>query len=307
MEGAGWGTPLVIHGLCIVKNEADVIAQTLRAASRWCDHIYVFDNGSDDGTWQIVLDLARELPAVVPFKTDSKPFTDSLRDEILCHYRSRARSGDWWAIIDADEFMIDDPRAFLARVPQRFRAVWPQLYAYLFTDIDADCCRRDPRRFAPEVPLEERLHHYVLGEYSELRFFRHNPALKEIPVDIRPIYPDRIRLRHYGYRSPDQISIRLKTRREPMARGEFVHEKRSNWFPGGEAAAGPATAADLPRGWEERIVDHHECLIDRGLDSLMPPLPWTPPEAMARHGHSGLVGGGLRSVIGRILHFAEMA
>jgi glycosyltransferase involved in cell wall biosynthesis len=216
---------VAIHGLCIVKNEADVIAQTMRAASRWCDYIYVFDNGSHDRTWEIVLELAQELPAVVPFKQDAKPFTDCLRGEILRHYRSRARIGDWWAVVDADEFCIDDPRAFLAQVPDRYQAVWPQRYSYVFTDIDAYCYQQAPGSYGPEIPLTERLNHYMLGEYSELRFFRHNPRLTEIPADIGPIYPERIRMRHFGYRSPDQISIRLETRREPMERGEFIHEK----------------------------------------------------------------------------------
>lgn len=294
-----------IHGLCLVKNEADVIAQTLHAASRWCDHIYVLDNGSDDRTWDIVLELASKLPAVVPFKSDPKPFTDSLRGEILRHYRARARPGDWWAVIDADEFYIDDPRAFLSRVPVRYRAVWPQLYAFLFTDIDAQAYDRDPRRYAPEVPVTDRLHHYVLGQYSELRFFRHDPGLAEIPADLEPIYPERIRMRHYGYRSPDQISIRLETRREPMQRGEFIHEKRSNWAPGGDAAAGPAAAGDMPRGWRERIVPHGECHLDSGVDSLLPPLPWTPPGVTGQPRPRRRPEGRLRRVIGRILHLPE--
>jgi hypothetical protein len=294
---------VAIHGLCIVKNEADVIAQTLRAAILWCDHIYVFDNGSDDGTWDIVLKLARELPAVVPFKTDPKPFSDSLRGEILRHYRVRARSGDWWAVIDADEFYVDDPRAFLARVPDRYRAVWPQLYTFLFTDIDAEAYDEDPRSYAPEVSLTERLHHYVLGQHSVLRFFRHDPGLTEIPSYTGPIYPERIRMRHYGYRSPDQIGVRLETRREPMQRGEFIHEKRSNWFPGGDAAAGPAAASDMPRGWRERIVPHGECHLDSGVESLLPPLPWTPPETTrALRRAPGGFKGRLRSVIRRIVH-----
>jgi hypothetical protein len=265
----------------------------------------VFDNGSHDGTWDIVQGLARQLPAVIPFKTELKPFTDSLRGEILRHYRARARRGDWWAIIDADEFYIDDPRAFLARVPHRYRAVWPQLYAFLFTDIDAQAYDQDPRGYASEIPVTERLRHYVLGQYSEVRFFRHDPALTEIPSGLRPIYPVRIRMRHYGYRSPGQISMRLATRREPMARGEFVHEKRSNWLPGGDAAPGPAVPADLPRSWRERIVPHGECYVDSGVDSLLPPLAWTPPDATPRDRPQHRLEGSLRSVVERLLHLPE--
>ncbi|MGA7952831.1 MAG: hypothetical protein WCA07_04850, partial [Gloeobacterales cyanobacterium] len=34
-----------IHAICLVKNEGDVIAQTLRHASQFCHKIYVFDTG----------------------------------------------------------------------------------------------------------------------------------------------------------------------------------------------------------------------------------------------------------------------
>jgi hypothetical protein len=269
---------VAIRALCIVKNEIDVVGEALRAASCWCDRIYVFDNGSSDGTWECVQELARELPAIVPFKQDSKPFTDSLRGEILRCYQREAGAGDWWCILDADEFYVDDPRAFLAQVPDRYRAVWPQRYTYLFTDSDAQSFREDPRRYAPNTPITQRLRHYVLGEYSELRFFRHDPRFTAVPVHLQPIFPQRIRLGHYAYRSPEQITVRLETRMEPMQRGEFVHEKRSNWLPDGHAAEGPATSADVPRGWEERIVPHTECNFDGGDHTLLAPLDWTPPE-----------------------------
>lgn len=41
-----------IHALCLVKNEAAILRQSLQAARAWCGAIYVFDNGSSDGTWE---------------------------------------------------------------------------------------------------------------------------------------------------------------------------------------------------------------------------------------------------------------
>ena len=140
----------------------------------------------------------------------------------------------------------------------------------------------------------------MLGTYTELRFWRHDQSLTEVPGDLRPIYPERIRLRHYGYRSPEQIRVRLETRREPMLRGEFIHEKRSNWLPGGYAAPGPALPEDLPQSWEERIAPHAECHLDAGVDSLLPPLTWTPPIANPPHSTPlSDLRGKLRSAIGR--------
>ena len=282
---------MAIHGLCIIKNESDIIEQTLRAASSWCDHIYVFDNGSSDGTWEIVQRLASELTQVVPFKQDPQPFSDSLRGDIVRAYKHRAQRGDWWCILDADEFYVDDPRSFLAQVPRRYRAVWPQKYVYLFTDKDAEAHRRDAQHFGRGLPIQQLLRHYVRDTYSELRFFRHDPTLDQVPSsdDVHPVCHERIRLRHYAYRSPAQISVRLETRREPMKRGEFIHEKRSNWVTGDasapvpvthpftEVTAGPAQPEDFSSSWRDRIALSSDCHLDSGNDSLEPPLPWIPP------------------------------
>ena len=46
-----------IHSICMVKNEADIIEQTIKAAAKWSDFIYIFDNGSTDGSWEKVLEL----------------------------------------------------------------------------------------------------------------------------------------------------------------------------------------------------------------------------------------------------------
>ena len=265
---------MAIHAISLIKNEADIIEQVLAAAVCWCDHIYVFDNGSTDGTWEKVQMMARKFPKIVPWKQDPKPFRDSLRAEVFRRFRNRAQVGDWWCILDADEIYIDNPAEFLAGVPDCYNSVWHQMYTYLFTDRDAEEYARDPKGYE-EVPAPERLRHYVLSEYSETRFVRHTRGLRTHPDwDRHPVYPRRIRLRHYGYRSPPQITRRLQTRLEPMLRGVFVHEKRSNWLPDGFALPGPAKPADLPLAWEERIVPSEQCHVDTGVESLLPALPW---------------------------------
>lgn len=269
-----------IHGLCVVKNERDIIEQMLRSAAQWCDHIYVLDNGSDDGTWELVQQLSRELTAVRPFKQDPKPFTDSIRDDILLAYKAQARPGDWWCILDADEFYIDEPRAFLKAVPRSDRAVYRQTYSYLFTDKDLERYREDPEAYGDAVPVEQKLRYYAVGEYTELRFFRHSRALKRVPMaGCFPIHPRRIRLRHYAYRSPGQIATRMAVRHAAMLRGEFVHEKKSNWSEQGVAPAGAALECDIPQSWEERVVSHVGCHYD-ALDGVYADgVDWTPPHA----------------------------
>lgn len=267
-----------IHGLCVIKNEADIIIQTLTAATRWCDCIYVLDNGSTDGTWSKVLNLAGENSSIQPYKRDARPFTDGIRGEIWRKYRRNACEGDWWCILDADEYYIDNPKEFLNRVPKTYDAVWMAIYTYLFTEKDLDIYQSDPESYG-DSPIETRLRYYVIGEYSEARFFRHSSkAWEKFVQETLKVFPERIRMKHFAYRSPEQIQLRLETRWEPMARGDFVHEKRANWVPDGIVVHGPAQPHELPQSWEERVADSSECHYDSGNGIYADAGPWTPPD-----------------------------
>ena len=270
-----------IRALCVVKNEADIIEQTLRAAASWADAIYVLDNGSHDGTWQAVQELARELPAVIPYKQNFRPFDDAIRGEILSHYIERAESEDWWCILDADEFYVDDPRQFLKEIPHRYKAVWHLQYIYLFTDDELALYQWDPEQYHV-LPVETRMRHYIVDEFSEMRFFRHRDGLTEIPVDARPVFSRRIRLKHFMYRSPEQITMRLETRREPMERGEWLHERKENWTVGasvGHLKKGPAVAQDFEQSWRDRVAASSDCYFDWRDGTYAAGPIWSPPTA----------------------------
>ena len=87
----------------VVKNEADIIGHTLRAACHWCDEIYVLDNGSTDETWDLVQKLSKSIPQVIPFERTGEPFFESRRAKVFNAYKRGALDGDWWCPTDADE------------------------------------------------------------------------------------------------------------------------------------------------------------------------------------------------------------
>jgi glycosyltransferase involved in cell wall biosynthesis len=309
-----------IHGLCLVKNEADVLQETLVSALRWCDHIYVFDNGSDDGTWELVNELAKQHVQIVPYKQDDVLYSNGLLADIFNAFRSNAGLRDWWCRLDADEIYIDDPRIFLAKVPDRFRTVWSASFAYYFTDQDAILYRQDPARYL-KIPVEQRLRHY-LNHWGELRFFRHSDDMVwnrddgHFPKWVWEglAYPVRIWLKHYQYRSPEQIQRRLLTRRPAIeARSGFRHESLANW--GAAVAVARHTPAHLQGAdmearpefagarWEERIVPAASLNYD-GFDrryvvneSAMPQIP--PPPARPRL--KAVIPAPIRTPLGRLL------
>lgn len=275
-----------IFGLCMVKNEADVIAQSLSAATSWCDAIYVWDNGSTDDTWDVVVALSRTHPAVVPDRRDDAPFREALRRELYVDHLAEAAEGDWWCVLDADEFYIDDPRSFLADVPTHFDEVWAASFEYYFTERDVARYESDPAAYADDVPVERKLRFY-LNNWSEPRFFRLTKRLRwEVgawPANLGPAYPRRIRLKHFQYRSPSQIQRRLETRAEPILRGHFPHEGLPRW----ESAMLEAGQTDFTLSnpnhaaahWTQRVVDSSKLIEDTAdgdyvvIEEALPRIP----------------------------------
>lgn len=126
-----------IFGILLVKNETDIIQASIEDASRWADRIFILDNGSTDGTWDIVKNLESDI--VRPWKQDFRPYSNGLRAEVFNQFRHEAQTGDWWCYkLDSDEFYVDNPREFLANVPKRFHVVAKKSVAYRITPEDLD-------------------------------------------------------------------------------------------------------------------------------------------------------------------------
>jgi len=211
-----------IFGNCLVKNEVDIIEESLMRAASWCDSIFVFDNGSTDGTWERVLELAHREPRIVPYKQAGVPFRNSLRRDTFTAYRHEANKDDWWCVLDADEIYIDDPCEFLADVPKYHHVVWGVYFQHYFTDKDAALYAASPQAFPPFTSAEKALR-YFRCDYSEVRFYRHRPRLVwehgSAPRHLGVVHPRRIRFKHYQYRNPAQIQVRLATRQLAIKQG----------------------------------------------------------------------------------------
>lgn len=46
-----------IFAIMLVKNEADIVKSVILDAKKWADRIFILDNGSTDGTWEIIQSL----------------------------------------------------------------------------------------------------------------------------------------------------------------------------------------------------------------------------------------------------------
>jgi len=225
-----------IFGSCLVKNEADIIEETLEHAVTWCDHIIVDDNGSEDETWSIVQRMAAKYPQIIAWRSKAQPYGNKLRGEPFRAFRHLSRPGDWWTRLDSDERYIDDPREFLAAVPRRHHVVTTAHFQYYFTDTDLAQWNDWKSAGAKVPPVHERLHYYRC-DWSEIRFVRYRnklvwPEGASWPLHAGVMHHRRLRVRHLQFRSPEQMQMRVNTRLKAIEEGceTFAqHRERQDW------------------------------------------------------------------------------
>lgn len=220
-----------IYGMLLVKDEADIIRATLTDMFRWVDMLFVIDNGSTDGTWQILQELSGDK--LVPWKQDFAPFRRSMRAGIFRRFRDVSEEGDWWYFADSDEFCVDDPREFLDRVPSRDHVVFKKSIDYFLTEEDV----RD-HEFTGDFSVDRNHIRYIEPNcWTEMRFFRYRRKLKwelnrEMPDHIGLRYPEPIIVQHFQFRSPAQMQKRLDIRNRIPRDKEgkpFKHVKEKDW------------------------------------------------------------------------------
>jgi glycosyltransferase involved in cell wall biosynthesis len=275
-----------IHAICLVKDEVDIIAETLSEAQRWCDYIYIYDNGSTDGTWEKVQLISKDSNGqIIIFKRFDGPFHDKLRGQVFENYKKNSAVGDWWSRLDADEIYIDDPRKFLSEVPDEYDCVHSSSFQYYFTDKDYEIYQQNPAAYSEDVSVLQKCRYY-LNNWSETRFICQKRTTlwdRHVawPYKLAKVYPRRIRLRHYQYRSPEQIQKRINGR----VRSGFAHERTGNWQQVITTSFKQRKyyrrilhgAEDLD--WRDRTVDSSSLDYDNhdgnfvAREDLLPPLP----------------------------------
>jgi glycosyltransferase involved in cell wall biosynthesis len=222
-----------IFALCVVKNEADVIAYTLDKASEWATKIFVLDNGSTDGTWEIINELSRANSSVIPWKQMFEPFYDGIRSKLFNSFSEEAKEGDWWCFrLDADEVYLEDPRKFLRKTPLVYDYVCKKSIDFVLTGEDLQEHDFDSHSFKENI---QHIKYFMPKAWVEARFFRHKAGViwKENQEILRLkglVYPKTILVKHYQYRSPAQMQTRLNIRNASKADKALPKDIKPGWL-----------------------------------------------------------------------------
>jgi hypothetical protein len=227
------------HGLMLVRDEEDILPETIPHLLRWIDGLYVLDLGSTDSTWDILQEFAAKDPRVVLHASEPIVFNDVLRGMLFDVYRNRFQSGDWVLRIDADEFYHIPPPEFVRQHLRAgetcvhllwyfFRLTSQEVAAYETGQVDI---KQDRLK-----PIAERRRFYKIPDYAEPRMFRYRSTMRwptnaSFPFNAGYVARERIPIRHYPHRDPWQMAKRYQLRAAMMGLNAEAgpHWKLDDW------------------------------------------------------------------------------
>lgn len=223
-----------LYGLLIARDEADVIAQCLTFALGHCEKIIAMDNGSRDGTWEIMQAMAERHPErIVAHTRLDETFHDGLRAIAYNAFHQELGPHDWWLRLDADEFLNAHPGAVLdAANAEDADFVRAYQMTFQLTDVDVVAIERgtDDRT----RPIDERRRHYRV-DWREYRLFRNDPGVAwditlngQFPQNLSKgrVAKQTVYNRHYQNRDIAQLKARIAVRAKNRA---FAHMAREDW------------------------------------------------------------------------------
>lgn len=213
-----------INAICMVKNEGDVVEETLLNAMKYCHRIYIFDNGSTDQTWDVVSSMAARFKQIeIAFRSD-EPFTNQLRNRVYNKYHHLYSDKDWWYILDADEMLSESPVPLLERAEKAGKSCVKSWFAqFYFTDSDLASYENEDKT----LPIALRRKHYQVN-WKEWRYFKNDPMKRwpehtsdRVPYFSNKVFGESTVIRHYAHRTPEQLEKRNQIRvNDPES---FVH------------------------------------------------------------------------------------
>ncbi|GEM_PF-358790 len=196
-------------GLTRVRNERMLIKEHLDHLGKYCDEVYVFDDGSTDGTLEII----QKHPQVTGYLANPNwhPSAFCKRDPLrlawknrklfnFARRKSRATRDDWFLYIDSDErFEPDFPKTVQKILNQKqYDTVCFELYDFFITEEDKNLSYQgDITALRKYCGTEYRIQQIFFRNLPGV-FFPYGTHREAFGFDPRRIWYSPFKIKHYG-------------------------------------------------------------------------------------------------------------
>lgn len=234
-----------VWAISTVKDEADVIVGTLRHLADEVDYILVADNGSTDGTRDLLADLSTSLPLHV-LDDPEVGYYQSRRMSHLAE-RAAAQGATWVVPFDADELWL----SWAGRIREVLPALPPanvataQLTNHYSTSIDPpeiDPFRRMGWRARDPQPLPKVAFRWEPG--AVIHQGNHGVSLPSGNSEV-----EALEIRHFPARTAEQFTRKARNGAEAYKHTNLPPSEGAHWRSYGALIDlhGPEALADVYR------------------------------------------------------------
>jgi hypothetical protein len=208
-----------VVGLCVVKNEQDIIEPFVRHNLRFLDSLLVLDNGSADNTWEILKELTKEFRGLVLGQDDEFAHTQSARTTRMFRSAQLTYNPDYIMPLDADEFIgVAERSAFwaiLQQIPHGGYGLMP-MRTFVITPDTVTISAEDPPRSLQWRRREESPVFYKIvlrpdgQDVNDLVIEHGNHHVKSVcGREIPCVKLEELSLMHVPVRSRDQFIAKV--------------------------------------------------------------------------------------------------
>jgi hypothetical protein len=221
-----------VTGITMVRNEADLIAGTIRHMAYHCDNLIVRDNGSTDGTRDILADLARNLCIRLSIIDDpDQAYYQAEKMTQLAQAAANLANGDelWIIPFDADELWNpwDNPHQTIRDLlaGQECDVAQAALFDYRATALDPE--GTDPfqtMQWCTRKPAELPKVAFRWQEGATIWQGNHG-----VDLPAGGATQTLLRVNHFPYRSPKQFVAKAVQGARAYALTDLPEEMGKHW------------------------------------------------------------------------------
>lgn len=212
-----------VVAVTMVKNEADVIVDTITHMAGQVDHVIVSDNGSTDGTRELLEDLPCEV------LDDPDPaYWQSRKMSALAHYAAEHHGARWVVPFDADELWLADTGTVaqaLSSMPVWVAPAWVFDHVRTDTDVPGPPMRSMQHRRRERTPLHKVAARFAPGMVIEMGNHQVTYPNRQVPS----VGWDRLQVRHFPIRSVEQYIAKARQGSAALALTGLDYTTGQHW------------------------------------------------------------------------------